>query len=183
MEKTNLKSVRVLLGLIAIAGLAFFAVTAFYSENEAITPVKKELLAQDTLLTYKFKSVRAYDKPEIEGDSLVDKGCKPIDLDVIVIGGEDGYGTEVHFVFNMIDISTTDVFNIVATNPENGNQILVVDAYGRRSIFTMVCNPSGDETAGQEHSAHKHWLATEGLTEFAVYSTQEGECEFLRGGN
>lgn len=182
MEKINFKSALTLGALVAVAGLMFFGVNSFYGEEASPKPTKT-LLAQDTLLVYKFKSMHGYSKPANDVDSLVDKGCQPVDIDLIVLGTEEAGGQVIHFVFNMVDISTTDVFDIVATNPENGNQILVTDAYGRRLVFTMICNPKEDPMAGEAHSEHKHWLVTENLTEFTIYSTEDGECKFLRSDN
>lgn len=170
MEKINLTNVtKALLGL-AAAGLLFFTVHSFYGEGATPGP-SKPVLAQDTTFLLHFKSMRGYDKPaDSLSTELVDKGCQPVNLDVAIIG------SELHLIFIGEGITTTDIFQILASNPENPSQVLVEDKYGRRVLTTMLCigeAPEGDPN-------HAHWFVIEDLEKFAVYSTIEGECEFLK---
>ncbi len=170
MEKINLTNVtKALLGL-AAAGLLFFTVHSFYGEDATPSPTTT-VMAQDTTFLLTFKSMRGFKKPaDSLSTELEDRGCQPVNMDVIIIGNE------VHLVHKGEGITTTDVFKIIAANPENPSQVLVEDTYGRRILTTMLCigeNPEADPN-------HAHWFVIENLEEFAVYSTNEGECEFLK---
>lgn len=173
MEKTNLMDVAKGLAAVAVVGLMFFAVHSFYgAEKAAPTPVKR-MLAQDTTLNIKFKSTRGYTKPKDSTDlTLGDKGCEAAHMDLIVLDEN-----EIHLVFNSENLIITEKFIKLAVNPDRPNQLLVMDSYGKRMLMTLLCM---EET---EDENHKHWFVIEDEESFRVYSTQEGECEFLKSGN